>query len=590
MWRSVSIYLYVMNNTLKILLSLTYIVGIFFLSGCGTSQQASQSTPTDRIVPSQGSKRIELLHDQALQHFIEGSALDAKGAFAEAILEYQEALQSDPNAAIYFAISRYYLLLSKFDRAVETAGEAVRLEPQNISYRENLGAIYFNASQTDSAIHEYEEIVKIDSNYAAAWIALAHLYQPVQPQKALEIYEKILERNGEQLDILFQCAQLYTVIGRFDEAAAKYKQMLELDPNNKLLKKQLAETFAKGGKLDQARSILETMVESDSTDAEVVATLADVYLDQKRFQNAIDLYEKLLSHGIKNTEIKFRIGVGFFGLTEHDSTLIQKAQGLFEDLHKELPNDWRPYWYLGALAANQHKDSLAGTYFEQVTKLEEHHADAWWFFGSSLFEQGQYNKLLEEMEQAQKAIPNDFRFYLLQGLALTRMEKQEDSIQPLQKAYKLNPKDLNTLSTLALTLDGLHRYQESDRLYEEGLKLDPKSALLLNNYGYSLAERGLQLQRALGMSKQAVTAEPDNSAYLDTYGWIFFRLENYNDAAVYIEKSVATGKASAVVHEHLGDVYLKLGRKEQALTLWKKALEMDSKNETLKEKILHGAN
>jgi tetratricopeptide (TPR) repeat protein len=579
-----------MNNTLKFLSSLTGIVGIFFLSGCGATKQASQSTPANRIVTLQERKLNELQRDHALQHFIEGAALDAKGAFAEAILEYQEALQSDPNASIYFAISRDYLLLSKFDRAGETAGEAVRLEPQNISYRENLGAIYFNASRADLAIHEYEEIVKIDSNYAAAWIALAHLYQPMQPQKALAIYEKMLERNGEQLDILFQCAQLLTALGRFDEAAAKYKRMLELDPSNKPLKKQLAETFAKAGRLDQARSILETMVEADSSDAEVVATLADVYLDQKRFQNAIDLYEKLLNRGTKNTEIKLRISVGFFGLTEHDSTLIQKAQGLFEDLRKEVPNDWRPYWYLGALAANQHKDSLAGTYFEQVTKLEEHHGDAWWFFGSSLFEQGKYDKLLEEMEQAQKALPNDFRFYLLQGLALTRMEKQEDAVQPLQKAYKLNPKDLNTLSTLALTLDGLHRYQDSDPLYEEGLKLDPKSALLLNNYGYSLAERGLQLQRALGMSKQAVTAEPDNSAYLDTYGWIFFRLENYSDAAIYIKKSIATGKASAVVHEHLGDVYLKLGQKEQALELWKKALEMDPKNEAVKEKILHGAN
>jgi Tfp pilus assembly protein PilF len=135
----------------------------------------------------------------------------------------------------------------------------------------------------------------------------------------------------------------------------------------------------------------------------------------------------------------------------------------------------------------------------------------------------------------------------------------------------------------------LHRYQESDSLYEEGLKLDPKSALLLNNYGYSLAERGLQLRRALEMSKQAVSAEPDNSAYLDTYGWIFYQLENYNDAAGYIEKSVATGKASSVVHEHLGDVYLKLGRKKQAVELWKKALEMDPKNEAVKEKILRGA-
>jgi len=532
----------------------------------------------------------DLRHDYALQHFIEGAALDAKSSYAEAILEYQEALQADPNAAIFYAISRDYFLLGKLDRAAEAAKEAVRLEPKNISYHENLGTIYFNASRPNLAIPEYEEIINIDSTNTAAWITLAHLHQQTQPLKALGIYDKMLERNGDQMDILFQSAQLNSALGRFDEAAIKYNRMLELDPNNMPLKKQLAETYAKGGRLEQACALLETMVESDSSDAEVVATLADVYLGQKRYQKAIPLYEQLLSRGIKNTEIKLRIGVGFFGLTEHDTTLIQKTQGLFEDLHNEVPNDWRPSWYLGALAASRHNDSIAGMYFEQVTKLEEHHADAWWFFGSSLFEQGKYDKLLEVMEQAQKALPKDFRFYLLQGLALTRMEKQEAAVEPLQHAYKLNPKDLNTLSTLALTLDGLHRYQESDSLYEEGLKLDPKSALLLNNFGYSLAERGLQLQRALEMSKQAVTAEPDNSAYLDTYGWIFFRLEKYTDAALYIEKSIAVGKASAVVHEHLGDVYFKLGKKEQALELWKKTLEMDPKNEAAKEKILHGAH
>ena len=531
----------------------------------------------------------ELRHDLALQHFIEGAALDAKGAFAEAILEYQEAVHTDPNSSIYFAISRDYLLLNKYDRAIESASEAVHLDPQNIQYRENLGTIYFNASRIDLAIKEYEHIIKIDSNDSGAWLALARLNQSVQPLKALEIYEKILERNGEQMEILFQCAQLYTALGRFDDAATKFKQMLELDPNNKILKKQLAESYAKGGKLEQARSILETMVASDSSDVEIVATLADVYLDQKQYQSAIHQYENLLSRGIKNPEIKLRIGIGFFGLTEHDSTLINKTQGLFEDLRKEIPNDWRPCWYLGALAVNQHKDSLAGTYFEEVTKLEEHHADAWWFFGTSLLEQGNYSKLLEEMEHAHKALPNDSRMYLLQGLALTRMDKQEDAVPPLKKAYDLNPKDIPTLSTLALTLDGLHRFKESDRLYEEGLTLDPKSALLLNNYGYSLAERGLQLQRALEMSKQAITVEPENSAYLDTYGWILYLLKNYTDAAAYIEKSIATGKASAVVYEHLGDVYLKLGRNERAMELWKKALELDPKNDSVKNKILHGA-
>jgi pentatricopeptide repeat protein len=577
-----------MNNTLKSFSFLTSIVGIFFLSGCGSSQQSFQTTRSERTNTLQNDKIQEMRHDHALQHFIEGAALDVKGSYAEAILEYQEALQAEPNAAIFFAISRDYLLLSKFNRAAETAGEAVRLEPQNISYRENLGTIYFQASRSDLAIREYEEIIKIDSNYTAGWFTLARLFQPVQPQKAVEIYEKMLSRNDGQLEVLFQCAQLYSSLGRYDEAATKYKRMLELDPGNKQLKRQLADAFTKGGRLDQAQTLLETMVAADSSDAEALATLADVYLNQKQFQKAIDLYEKLLSQGIKNTEIKLRIGIGFFGLTEHDSTLIPRTNILFENLQKEVPADWRPYWYLGAIASSQHKDSLAGSYFEQVTKLEEHHGDAWWFFGYSLFGQEKYDKVLETMEQAQKMLPNDFRFYLLQGLALTRMEKQEEAVKPLEKAYELNPKDLNTLSTLALTLDGLQRYPQSDSLYEEGLKQNPKSALLLNNYGYSLAERGLQLQHALEMAKQAITVEPENAAYLDTYGWIFFKLQKYEDAAMYIEKSIASGKASSVVHEHLGDVYEKLGQNEKALELWKKASEMDSKNKDAKEKIMRG--
>lgn len=561
------------------------IVGIFFLSGCGNVPQVErQKQPEHTLSP----REREIRHDRALQHFIEGAALEAKGEYAEAILEYQEALKEEQSAAIYYTISKNYSLLGKHAPAAENGSKAVRLEPHNILYHENLAAVYLNAFQQDMAIHEYEEIVKIDSNYIQGWFSLAGLYQPSHPLKALEIYERLLDQEGDLWDILFQTATLYSSLGRYDSAAAKLKRMLEIDPSNKPLRRQLAETYAKGGKLNEAITILETMVETDSSNAEVVASLADVYLDQKQFKKAIDLYQKLLNRGLKNPEIKLRIAVGFFGMTEHDSTLVPKTQTLFEELEKEIPNDWRPYWYLGAIAANQRNDSLSGSYFERVTQLAGWNGDAWWFLGSSLYDQGKYDQLLEMVNRAQKAIPKDFRVYLLQGLALTRLERQEDAVTALEKAYELNPKDLNTLSTLALTYDGLHRYKDSDRIYEEALKLNPKSALLLNNYSYSLAERGLQLQRALEMAKQAVAAEPDNAAYLDTYGWVLFRLENYIEAATYVEKAVATGKASAVVVEHLGDIYLKLGQKEKAIDQWKKAQQMDPKNEAIKEKIQHG--
>ncbi len=523
-----------------------------------------------------------------MQNFIDGAALDAKGVYADAILQYQDAIQAEPNGALFYAISRDYALLQKHARAIETAREAVRLEPKNISFHESLAAIYVNAMQTDQAIHEYETILKIDSTQTNSWLALAHLYQTTSPRKSVEIYERLLNEDNSNLDNLFQCANIYVSLGEYDKAIAKYKRMLELDPNNRALQKQLAETEIKAGHLEDAKAMLETMMIYDPSDPEIAASLADVYLSQKEFQQATKLYERLLNQGIVNPEIKLRIGIGFFGQTERDSTFAPRAQALFKEVEQASPNDWRPLWYLGAIATNQHNDSLAASYFDRVTKLAAWNGDAWSFLGTSLFDQGKYDALLTVMAQAEKSVPKDFRVYLLQGLAYSRMEKRELAVQKLQQAYSLNPKDINTLSTLAMTLDELHRYSESDKLYEEALLVDPKSALLLNNYGYSLSERGLQLERALQMAQQAITAEPNNAAYLDTYGWVLFKLARYDEAATYIEKAISVGNASAAVVEHLGDIYLKLGKQEQAVEMWKKALGLDEKNTSLRDKIARG--
>jgi Tfp pilus assembly protein PilF len=137
----------------------------------------------------------------------------------------------------------------------------------------------------------------------------------------------------------------------------------------------------------------------------------------------------------------------------------------------------------------------------------------------------------------------------------------------------------------------LKRWKECDSLYEEALRIDStsaSSAIVLNNYGYSLAERGLQLERALRMATRAVELEPDNASYLDTLGWIYFKISRFDDAHRYIEKAVATGQASAVVTEHLGDVYYKLGNKDKATEYWQRALKLDQSNQALKEKIERG--
>ncbi|MBI4428087.1 MAG: tetratricopeptide repeat protein [Ignavibacteriales bacterium] len=559
--------------------------------GCGTSKEVSSNASPKEQNEQRSilTRQEERNRERALRFFIDGSLRDSKGEYAEAILDYQAALDYEKNAAIYYAMSKDYSLLGKHAKAAETGKEAVSLDSTNIVYRENLASVYLNAFQQDLAIREYEAIVRLDSNYTNGWFNLARLYQLSRPLQAVTIYERLLDREGDDWDLLLQAAEIYSRLGRYDEAAQKYKRMLEIDPSNRPLQRQLAETLSKAGKLDEAVGLLEKMVEVNENDLSVVAVLADVYLDRAEFSKALALYQKILKSEKSNAEIKLRVGVAYVGQIQRDSTFIPKAKEIFLQLKTETPNDWRPYWYLAHIAGIEQQDSLSAHYFERVTQLAEANADAWWFLGTNLFQRGEYQKLVDVMTKAKRVLPKEHRVYLLMGLAYSRLEQSEKAAEELEQAYRLNPKDMDILSTLALTYDGLHRYEDSDRLYEEALKIDPKSSLILNNYSYSLAERGLQLARALEMAIEAVAAEPDNASYLDTLGWIYFKLGKLREAQEYIAKSVATGKASSVVHEHLGDVYYKLSEKDKALEMWQKALEMDGKNQSLKDKISRGS-
>jgi len=560
------------------------------LTGCGASEQTAQDSAGAKGRQAALERQIqERNRDLALQHFINGAVLDSQGDHAKAILEYQDALRYDQDPAIHFAISKDYSLLGKHALAAQHAREAVRRDSTNISYRENLAQIFLNAFQVEQAIREYEAILAIDPYNESVEYSLARLYQSTKPLRALEIYDRLLDRAGEKWDLLLHTTEILSGLGRWKEVAERYQRMIELDPSNRNLRVQQAEAFARAGEMEKAVGILLGMVERNESDWTVVAALADLYLDQGEFQKAIEMYSRLLTKEKDNPEVKLRIGIAYFGKIQSDSSFIPRAQSMFDDVLRLTPTDWRPHWYLGAIASIQRKDSLAATYFTRVTELEEKNVEAWWFIGTHYFDRGNNDEVLKVMERARRALPSEARFFFLTGLTYSRMQQSENAATYLEQALKLKPDDLNTLSSLALTYDGMKRYSRSDSLYERALELDPDFHLVLNNYGYSLAERGIQLERALDMAHQAVEAEPDNASYLDTLGWVYFKLGNYAEAKRFIEKAIATDNASATIIEHMGDVIFMLGQKEKAREYWQQAFELDAKNELLREKIARGS-
>ena len=106
-----------------------------------------------------------------------------------------------------------------------------------------------------------------------------------------------------------------------------------------------------------------------------------------------------------------------------------------------------------------------------------------------------------------------------------------------------------------------------------------------NNFAYSLVERDEDLEYALSLAEKAIQISPDVSAYLDTIGWIYYKLSEFEKAKDYISQALIYEDTSSVILEHYGDVLISLNEIDEAIIFYKKALLIDEDNNDLKLKI-----
>ena len=153
----------------------------------------------------------------------------------------------------------------------------------------------------------------------------------------------------------------------------------------------------------------------------------------------------------------------------------------------------------------------------------------------------------------------------------------------------ISPKMFAIQHTLAIMFEDMKDTKRSDSLFKNIIVQNENDAVGLNDYAYIISERNNtslnELNYALELAKQAITMEPNNAAFLDTIGWIYFKMGNYNISQKYMEKSLNINEDNPVILEHMGDIYHKLDAPDQALLLYKRALFKDIENKIIQEKI-----
>jgi tetratricopeptide (TPR) repeat protein len=150
-----------------------------------------------------------------------------------------------------------------------------------------------------------------------------------------------------------------------------------------------------------------------------------------------------------------------------------------------------------------------------------------------------------------------------------------DAVALMKAASAAKPEEIDLQFQLGSVQERAGNQKAAEEVFLALLEKNPEHAPSLNYLGYMWAESGTNLERAHEMLVRAVGHEPNNGAYVDSLGWVYFRLGNLEQAEKYLTDATKLLPRDPTVHEHLGDVLAKRGDMQRALNSYRTALSLD---------------
>lgn len=535
-----------MTTDKKILLLISFLL----VSSCSTTNTSdvdkNYSYSIERAKDYIDYYSDNTISNEAESHYINGLTQQQVGNYAESLIDFNQALSVDSSAAILYSMAKSYYQLNRLELTLETLVKSIEIQEDFVPSMELLSSIYFRLNDISNAIAVNEKIVAIDPTYSRK-LELAELYESHDQDKAKAIYEELYKQSKDSY-ILRKLTELYSN----ERDSDKYTFLIkELYFNN----------------LSNANAGLE---------------LLDHFLEKKLYQESFNVLDKADSN-IATEKLSAFYGTTGFTLL-NDRTVDNDLIDIFlQKIDNRFYFDWRIQMVAGYLNGKIKQPEKALNRFNNAFKLTDTIPDIY-------FDAGTYFMQLTEIDFAKKVFelgvdkfPDSPDLNYLLGLSL-----QDDFVTAIplfKKAIDLSSEFIEPHLQLGLIYDNQKNLDSTIFYYNKALEIDPDNALVNNNYAYTLSQNNQRLEDALKMSKISLKKEPNSAIYLDTYGWILFKMGKNEEALDYVREAVEKGGVSAEVYEHLGEILKSLNRNNEALEAYRNALKLDPNSQSARNNI-----
>lgn len=577
-------------------------------------------TPADTVQLKLPDTKINKI---AFHYFSNAAIYESAGLLYQAAEYYRKALEYYPDSyEIRFSLARVLYRERHFDDALMAL---VPIEPEDNSIWTLRGTIYRGLGKKDSAHFCFRQAVKADSNDVTGYSNLINSYHVLGfPDSVAWVYKNLARLKPDNEHIWHELGELQWDLDKSIDAKESFRKSIEInsDSTNMVAIVRFGDLYAEQHKLDSALFWYQRAIELAPADYRLwskqgaVYRLLDKIEEAKRsyhksaelcddFSNnltciltrfiLVELYneEDSLKKGLaiakeafkvtpRNSEAHRLLSNQYMHLEQLDSALVYAISEVALDL-----TDMEATRRLAVLYFYNDSLTIADSVFTSLvnngdTSSINHH-----FLGRIAMVKENSKRAAMEFEKVVKIDDTDSENWLNLGYAYWKLEKENLEINAYLSGIEHVTDEEGEVSLMFALATAYERYNQFDNAvetFEDLLKRDPDNHQTLNYLGYSLADRGKRLQYARSLIEKAVNLNPNNAAYLDSFGWVYYQLKDYKNALIYLKRAVVLD-SDQTIFDHLGDVYQAKGDSVAARQWWKKALELDSGNESIKSKL-----
>lgn len=514
------------------------------------------------------------------------------GNYDKAIPILEDIIKSSPSKdAAHYELASIYQSIKQYETSLQHINAAVSLDDKNkwylkfqIDLTKSLGLYNQTTSAYELRRKNYPDNPTFDIEFSDFYI------QSKQYTKALELYQSIEKKIGVSEEVNRNKYIIHYKLGEHDKAELELKKLIKTFPSKMKYYILLGDMKITQHDKESALAIYNEALQIKPNDPYILAEIAHQYYTKGELEQSFEIYEKVIADKSYNTKDKMDLLRRFLRLGQLDNRVydqtakFMKIAGEAEPYSPSINTIIAEYFY------KDQKYKLAKSHYLTVLSSKQNSFLIWRQLLICNYNLGEFDELNNNSEEALTLFPTQPELYLYQGLAKLRLKKPEQAIEHLNEGVELVINNNNLLvefySNLADAYHAIGNNTESDRYFDLTLDADPNNYFVLNNYAYYLSERKEKLELAKEMSARSNELNPNEGSFEDTYGWILFQLKDYNNALIWIKKSLENGgDKSGVINEHLGDIYYFLDQKQEALQYWKKAIKLGETSKFLEEKI-----